>query len=115
MGIRDYVAGAFEGIADSASDFFDIAKAVFLPIAFFGAVAGGALYLVSSSVSNREDLERKMEMKADTNGDGVITREEIINVYKSLGLRYNEVNPRSLSSNDIGRYLESSSLEAEKR
>ena len=70
-------------------------------------------YGISRSENYRTDLENKMLIRADKNKDGVVSRDEMVNVYKSLGLKFNEMNPRGLSNSGMERYLQTYSMEKE--
>jgi len=78
------------------------------------ALMGLTSYSIYNTIK-RPGLEEQLLIKADKNKDGVVSRQEMIDVYKNLGIIYNETEPRPLDNSDMERYLESSSLEAEKR
>lgn len=102
MGIKDFIenpAGCF----------------VVNALVVAGVLVGIPVYLMDRANNYRKDLENKMLMKADSNGDGIVSGEEMAKVYNSLGFKLNEISPQPLNNSDIRRYLQDYSSEKEER
>lgn len=83
-------------------------KALYLELVIFNAVAGFAFYFVF--LENYWDMKYKqlyqeVSIEADINKDGVTTVEEWKEVYKKLGVQFDELNPIKLSENRLNEYL----------
>lgn len=71
---------------------------------------GGGLYI--NHVRNYENrLREKVNVRADINNDNIISRDEMVDVYRNLGLKFNEMSPRKLGNSEMERYLQSYNLE----
>ena len=103
---------AIEKIRGFVRDFIDEHPGKFFLLGVSVAL-GGIGYCIIRSENYRTDLENKMLISADKNNDGMVSKDEMANVYKSIGLKFNEMNPRGLSNSEMGRYLQTYSMEKE--
>jgi hypothetical protein len=89
-----------------------IDRRVIIGSIIFGLIVGGVytmLWTRENRVCNRwANLYNKVVIVADTNKDGIISRDEWIKVYQELGIHVDELNPpnpKSLSTSQLEKYL----------
>jgi len=81
----------------------------FLPSLLACGAAIGIFYSVACSNAQQDQNDKRIieqsTIKADTNRDGVTTREEWRAVYSKIGVQYDELHPRALSTSDLEKFL----------
>ena len=79
---------------------------IILLILFFITKKQKNINLPNPASAYCKENEGKVEIRADVNKDGAISREETIDMYRHLGSKYDGLNPRKLSISELERYLE---------
>ena len=70
-------------------------------------VTAGGVSGVLYRDNRRSNLMEEARVIADKDGDGVLAKEELIGIYRELGVVYDDLNPRRLKINELKDYLSS--------
>ncbi|MBI2448829.1 hypothetical protein HYV49_00875 [Candidatus Pacearchaeota archaeon] len=111
---RDKKYNSFSGkVLDFIEDFmgnhplFTIGAATLIPTLIIATPISFGIYSYAKRQETyHNELRNKVEMIADTNNDSIVSREEMRDVYRSLDLRLNEVNPRELTVSEMEKFLQ---------
>ena len=76
-----------------------------IPIASVVVLSYGLFYSNNQN-DYRSELIEQINIRADKDKNGVVSTEEMGEVYNYLGLKLNEVSPKRLSISDLEKYLE---------
>ena len=72
-----------------------------------GAIIGsgfiGAKLIINKKLEDK--LETSVQVAADTDKNGVTSKNEWIEVYRDLNIHYNELNPKQLNIEQMNKYL----------
>jgi hypothetical protein len=77
---------------------------IYLSMGVLG-IGYGISYFIPGNSEKQNALYEKASIAADADKDGVTTTDEWKDVYKKLGIHYDERRPRKLSAGDLEKFL----------
>ena len=94
-----------EGLESRRRDFREVLLTYSAGLLIAGVI-GYAIYFQKMGEMHKARLLNQAAIKADTNKDGITTKDEWREVYRKLGIHYDELHPPvEISASDLERFV----------